>query len=53
MTLVGDAAEKEVASVLSRAGFDLVYQWRASRRLWRRWQRRCRSRGRWAHKHRL
>lgn len=31
MTIVGDAAEREVAEVLARAGFDLVYQSRASR----------------------
>lgn len=31
MTIVGDAAEKEVAQVLARMGFELVYQSRASR----------------------
>lgn len=31
MTVVGDAAEREVAEVLARAGFELVYQSRASR----------------------
>lgn len=31
MAIVGDEAEREVASVLSRMGFDLVYQSRASR----------------------
>lgn len=31
MTVVGDAAEREVADVLARAGFELVYQSRASR----------------------
>jgi Holliday junction resolvase len=31
MTVIGDAAEREVAEVLARAGFELVYQSRASR----------------------
>jgi len=31
MTLVGDAAERDVANLLARMGFDLVYQSRASR----------------------
>ncbi|HVV83033.1 MAG TPA: hypothetical protein VHE35_08125 [Kofleriaceae bacterium] len=31
MTVIGDAAEREVASHLARLGFDLVYQSRASR----------------------
>jgi hypothetical protein len=31
MTLIGDAAEREVAALLARLGFDLVYQSRGSR----------------------
>lgn len=31
MTVIGDAAEREVAGLLARLGFDLVYQSRASR----------------------
>jgi AAA+ ATPase superfamily predicted ATPase/Holliday junction resolvase len=31
MTVIGDAAEREVATVLAHVGFDLVYQARASR----------------------
>jgi uncharacterized protein len=31
MTIVGDAAERDVATLLARVGFDLVYQSRASR----------------------
>ena len=31
MTVIGDAAEREVASALAQLGFDLVYQARASR----------------------
>jgi AAA+ ATPase superfamily predicted ATPase/Holliday junction resolvase len=31
MTVIGDAAEREVATVLAHLGFDLVYQARASR----------------------
>jgi AAA+ ATPase superfamily predicted ATPase/Holliday junction resolvase len=31
MTMIGDAAERDVATLLARMGFDLVYQSRASR----------------------
>jgi Holliday junction resolvase len=31
MSIIGDAAEREVAGLLARMGFDLVYQSRASR----------------------
>jgi Holliday junction resolvase len=31
MTVIGDAAERDVATVLAHLGFDLVYQARASR----------------------